>query len=608
MQRAQNELEESLERERERSKKMKERRERKMERPKDNAVVHWRPYHVAEWISDVLELPQYSQNFTENSVDGLLLCSLTDTDLKKFIRIRARLHRAKILVHVQRLRELSGISDIVSTSPRKAGAASRNAKSSGADVAWGGTGIPGSPELIRAKIRKHTGKVKKQKAALDAQDRTHSRYWPFEYNNPRNAALVTQSNVWDFGDDWADQFNDDDPFEDHDDIDDENDGAAEAPGEKKYRETMVKVWKDDAQAAQAAGTEVVVADAFGIDAAGGADAAASDPYHFVMKFANENQMTFYEAIMAPEIKRMNLRLKTGHSVYSTAQPAVTCRQLPPEYWFCDRLPWWMEMEMKRKKSTSKSSKKMKRRIPSHCTTEEVLATVKQAIIDYGRELHERKVKEMDEESLQSMLEAKRQRIRRLRRRQKMPEIDPLCEEEDRLLSDVYHAMKNAENNETIMHGKGGSRTGFTDKLNRLKFQGAVEVLLRLSLNWQQFNALFECISTDGDGNVQEDEFVAAFRSEGQYADLRRKDAVGEKSRQGGRQRRLLKSMGYFGSGAKRATAKDSKFVTLYLQCLRRSRKARSICEKPFKVLIVVEVGKFQSQSLHPMIRTLEVLD
>ena len=178
MQRVQNELEESLERERERSKKMKERRERKMERPKDNAVVHWRPYHVAEWISDVLELPQYSQNFTENSVDGLLLCSLTDTDLKKFIRIRARLHRAKILVHVQRLRELSGISDIVSTSPRKAGAASRNAKSSGADVAWGGTGIPGSPELIRAKIRKHTGKVKKQKAVLDAQDRTHSRYWP----------------------------------------------------------------------------------------------------------------------------------------------------------------------------------------------------------------------------------------------------------------------------------------------------------------------------------------------------------------------------------------------------------------------------------------------
>ena len=52
---------------------------------------------------------------------------------------------------------------------------------------------------------------------------------------------------------------------------------------------------------------------------GGANAAydaADDPFTLVTKFAGENNMSFYQALQTPEIKRLRLRLKTGHSVYS----------------------------------------------------------------------------------------------------------------------------------------------------------------------------------------------------------------------------------------------------------------------------------------------------
>jgi hypothetical protein len=53
----------------------------------------------------------------------------------------------------------------------------------------------------------------------------------FEYDNPRNAEVVTQADAWDFDDDWADQFGDDDAFDNgRDDIDDEYDRPADEEG------------------------------------------------------------------------------------------------------------------------------------------------------------------------------------------------------------------------------------------------------------------------------------------------------------------------------------------------------------------------------------------
>jgi hypothetical protein len=85
---------ENLKREEERKKKDKKSKKRKKKqqkligkripRPPDNMVSHWRPYHVVEWLNDVVDLGQYSSAFEASSVDGLLLVSLSDKDMRKF--------------------------------------------------------------------------------------------------------------------------------------------------------------------------------------------------------------------------------------------------------------------------------------------------------------------------------------------------------------------------------------------------------------------------------------------------------------------------------------------------------------------------------------------
>ena len=50
--------------------------------------------------------------------------------------------------------------------------------------------------------------------------------------------------------------------------------------------------------------------------------AADDPFMLVTKFAGENNMSFYQALQTPEIKRLRLRLKTGHSVYSAVRKVL----------------------------------------------------------------------------------------------------------------------------------------------------------------------------------------------------------------------------------------------------------------------------------------------
>lgn len=239
-------------------------------------------------------------------------------------------------------------------------------------------------------------------------------------------------------------------------------------------------------------------------------------------------------------------------MYSAAASAVKCRQLPPEFWFKNELPWWMDLKPSNVLvGADLHDRQVKpRKIPLHATTEEVLMTVRQAVLEYGRHLHSLKKHELDPESMKLMLEEKHKRIAAMRARQGLPSMEPIEQEEDRILSDAYQAMCRAENNETVRVGKLASWTGWHDKLNRLKCQGAFRVLLKLDMNWQQFDAVFRAISTNADGTIQEDEFVAAFRSGANLADLLRRDVAGESSRKGGRRRRLLKAEGWHGSGAR----------------------------------------------------------
>ena len=51
-------------------------------------------------------------------------------------------------------------------------------------------------------------KVKKD----DADDTKRDAVWPFQYDNPENKTLVTSVNMFDFDDDFGDQFQKNDPF------------------------------------------------------------------------------------------------------------------------------------------------------------------------------------------------------------------------------------------------------------------------------------------------------------------------------------------------------------------------------------------------------------
>lgn len=69
--------------------------------PKD--VTSWTVGQVQKWLSEDMQLPKHINMFREASIDGLVLCNLTDALLKDGLGIPDPLHRLKILGHVQKL-------------------------------------------------------------------------------------------------------------------------------------------------------------------------------------------------------------------------------------------------------------------------------------------------------------------------------------------------------------------------------------------------------------------------------------------------------------------------------------------------------------------------
>ena len=76
----------------------------------------------------------------------------------------------------------------------------------------GGAANAAAPELMRMKLKKFTNKVNAKVKKEDADDATKDAVWPFQYDNPANKELVTSVNMFDFDDDWGDQFQGSDPF------------------------------------------------------------------------------------------------------------------------------------------------------------------------------------------------------------------------------------------------------------------------------------------------------------------------------------------------------------------------------------------------------------
>ncbi|CAM9331866.1 unnamed protein product, partial [Hapterophycus canaliculatus] len=66
-------------------------------------VASWTVGQVLSWLSEEMQLPKYVHKFRAASVDGLVLCDLTDDLLREGLSISDPLHRLKVLRHVQKL-------------------------------------------------------------------------------------------------------------------------------------------------------------------------------------------------------------------------------------------------------------------------------------------------------------------------------------------------------------------------------------------------------------------------------------------------------------------------------------------------------------------------
>ncbi|CBN78804.1 n/a [Ectocarpus siliculosus] len=66
-------------------------------------ITSWTVGHVLNWLSEDMQLPQHLHKFRDASIDGLVLCDLTDVLLEEGLGISDSLHRLKILRHMQKL-------------------------------------------------------------------------------------------------------------------------------------------------------------------------------------------------------------------------------------------------------------------------------------------------------------------------------------------------------------------------------------------------------------------------------------------------------------------------------------------------------------------------
>ncbi|XP_065190564.1 NAD(+) hydrolase sarm1-like [Sycon ciliatum] len=69
-------------------------------------LLTWKVDDIGAWLKDI-GLETYAQRFAESVIDGELLSSLTDEDIKEELKITNRLHRRKLLREIVRLRSFA---------------------------------------------------------------------------------------------------------------------------------------------------------------------------------------------------------------------------------------------------------------------------------------------------------------------------------------------------------------------------------------------------------------------------------------------------------------------------------------------------------------------
>lgn len=68
-------------------------------------VRDWTVQHVRRWLIDSVEMPQYVDIFQRSAIDGCTLLHLQDCDLQLLLGILQPLHRRRLLLHIDRLKD-----------------------------------------------------------------------------------------------------------------------------------------------------------------------------------------------------------------------------------------------------------------------------------------------------------------------------------------------------------------------------------------------------------------------------------------------------------------------------------------------------------------------
>ena len=460
-------------------------------RPPDHLVGQWKMYHVQDWVAGDLELPQYLDYFKDGAVDGMLLLALTEEDLHDDLGMEVRLHRKKLLRAVGRLRALQdeylekqskkkaedgrwgkGLrSESLSPKKKKRGKGKKRGKEPKLGSTYPAAGAMRKDnvgELLKMRLQQRVRAEAKADAREAKDDVEHTRRWAFEYGDPsvhknaRGGKPTGGDGMWDWYDHWGEDFEDEDDYRGVTLRGKQQGGqggsnknkmpsrdVADLPsGESRFRDVMSNL---RARITEKVDPELLAR--LEREAGGGASSSGG---------GNDGGNG------------------GGGHVYQSYEEKDL---LVPEGWSEGHLPWWMGDDADGhghaagrgdvfstdeggdggggRVSADASGKALTlKRLPSHATSEEVLAVVKNAVWLLGREIGK-----------------KRQRNLKVGDFDGDGDVDD-DDFEARLLDDAYNLFVRLERN----GGAHGERTGLT----RMKFQGGLKVLLGLDLRWEQY--------------------------------------------------------------------------------------------------------------------------
>lgn len=207
---------------------------------------------------------------------------------------------------------------------------------------------------------------------------------------------------------------------------------------------------------------------------------------------NETQNSVQHRPRPVLASEQNQLLKNGEPMKSLSPSSRAIKALPKEYWFQDHEPWFIDPEDEEKRRDASDSGQLMH-VPDSATAHEILDVLREAVQAFSHATSSQTTTPHDS-ARGKVVDTKQQHKA----------------SEQLRLRKVYDLFCQLQNN-----------TGTpTRRLSRLKFQGAITSILRVELNWTQFDRVFRLISPsrgDGtDGTIQFEEFYSAFARDSRH--------------------------------------------------------------------------------------------